>query len=171
MLTAIGWLLTWAPLVVIGGTLLLTIAILLRFYWFNYATIVQDDLIMIRRMTNWRTARCYKWDKYQKRRAFMQLMLWKDELTVERSEEQGNPHVPLWVIHHFDLWTKHEIIISVYLNGDAEVRERKGSAYWASIPMKKHELFLDQKHMELIRRAEVLQKELEKKIKAVLKDR
>ena len=167
----LGPLLVWGSLILVGAVVLLTVAVFIRFYWFNYATIVQDDLIMVRRMADWRTALYYQWDKFESKRTFRQFILWKDEITVERNINRRNPHVPLWIITYRSARTDHKIYISMYADGFAEVHERKNSPQWTYVPTREESLFLDAKYIKLISRAEKLQKDLKKKIKAVLKDR
>ena len=167
----LGWLVIGAPPILIAGTAVLIVGIFIFFYWYNHVTIRQSDLVMIRRIAGWRTALCYKWDKYKGYRAFMRLVLWKDELTLERSAgERVNPHMPLWCIYHHDVFQDRETIISFFSNGIAEVRERKKTPYWVSFSLTKDNLLNSPRHAELVRRAEFLQKDLEKRIRPILRD-
>lgn len=137
----------------------------------NWATVLDRDLVIIRRMIGWRTSIWYVSDEQRRLREFGIWTMGKEEFVLRRSMRDSVIFSDaLWEIYHKDSGGNYESVISYYPDRTLEVREKLRGHRWSSFRLTTEEL-RDSRFGQSVARAETMQRDIEKRFKPLIEDR
>lgn len=171
MASAVKWISVFCGVIAILAVVGICFSGVILFFAMNWATVIEKDQTIIRRITGWRTSSWYVRDGHKESKEFGVWTVRKEEFVLRRSIRKTIVFSePLWEIYFLGAGDDSEIVISFFPDKTIEVRERANGFRWRGFRLTEEEL-KQSRFGELVKRAESLQRETEKRFKSLLNSR